>query len=65
MGREPHISKERIRQFAEGDLILQPDELQHFQNCDDCSSQWWRMKLELKRKKPGKDKDKSDKEKSA
>jgi len=51
--KDSHISDARIRQFAYGDLVLQPEELVHFQNCDQCSETWWRLKQEAKRKKPG------------
>jgi hypothetical protein len=48
-GPEQHLSAELIRDFANGSVILQPHELHHLKNCDECSHAWWRMKQEAKR----------------
>ena len=37
--------------IAEGDVILQPTEMLHFQNCDQCSDRWWKLRQEAKRRK--------------
>jgi len=44
-----HLSAELIHDLAYGTVLLQPHELQHFHNCDECSHAWWRMKQEAKR----------------
>jgi hypothetical protein len=46
-----HLSIESIRAFAYGVSLLEPDQLAHFQNCDECSHTWWRLKQEAKREK--------------
>jgi len=46
--RTKHLSPDRIRQFAEGTLILQPGELTHFQACDECSDAWWKWKQQFR-----------------
>ena len=48
-GGEQHLSAKLIHDFAHDRTLLQPHELQHFQNCDECSHTWWRMKQEAKR----------------
>jgi hypothetical protein len=48
-GSEKHLSAELIHDFAYGTVIPKPHELHHFQNCDECSHTWWRMKQEAKR----------------
>jgi hypothetical protein len=46
---DQHLSPTRIRQFAEGIVVLQPGELMHFNSCDQCSDTWWKIRQELKR----------------
>jgi hypothetical protein len=48
---DQHLSSVLIHDLASGSALLQPDELCHFQECDHCSDQWWRVKQELKRKR--------------
>jgi hypothetical protein len=60
MKSSQHIPENRIRDFALKNLLLDPSELLHFSDCDQCSDLWWRLKQEAKRQ-PKKD----DTEKSA
>ena len=62
LGNESHISDARISKFAHGELILEAGEIEHFQNCDQCSDKWWRLKQEKRNRRPGGD---ETKEKSA
>jgi len=53
---EQHLSAKLIQDFAYGRVVLQPHELSHFQNCDECSHTWWRLRQEAKRENfPGSD----------
>ena len=51
-GNESHISDARIGSFTRSELILEAGEMAHFQNCDQCSDKWWRLKQENKNR-PG------------
>jgi hypothetical protein len=51
----PHLSPERIRESACKNLILEPEEFVHIQNCDKCSDAWWKLRQEAKRKKQNPD----------
>lgn len=49
--QDQHLSAALIRDFADGRTLLQPNELRHFQDCDQCSQAWWKLKQEAKRAK--------------
>ena len=55
---DQHLSLDRIKCFVYGDAMLQPQELVHLKNCDDCSFMWWKLKKEVRSKK-AEEKDKS------
>jgi hypothetical protein len=57
--QDPHLSPDLIRRFAYGLTLLEPHELRHFQDCDECSSTWWKLKQEAKLEKSDDAKDKS------
>jgi hypothetical protein len=44
----PHLSEQRIRYLANGNTRLQSAELRHFQECDQCSDKWWKLKQQKK-----------------
>jgi hypothetical protein len=46
----PHLSTDRIRDSAENNHILEPDEFTHIQNCDKCSDEWWKLRQQAKHK---------------
>jgi hypothetical protein len=48
---DQHLPFTVIRDFAYDRTILQPDQLWHFHDCALCSRQWWKLKLEAKRRK--------------
>jgi len=48
---DQHISPSHLRAFATGEGPLQPHELRHFQDCDECSQSWWRLKQDAERGK--------------
>jgi hypothetical protein len=56
---EQHVNSAAIRDFAYGLTLLQPNELRHFQDCDECCAAWWRLKQEAKREKGDDAKEKS------
>jgi len=43
-----HLSPDLIRAFAYRFAVLQPNELRHLQDCDDCSHLWWQLKQQAK-----------------
>jgi hypothetical protein len=49
--QDPHLSLDLIMDFAYGLTLLQPGKFRHFQDCDQCSTAWWRLKQETKRER--------------
>ena len=43
-----HLSSDLIRAFAYRLAVMQPHELHHLQDCDDCSHLWWQLKKRAK-----------------
>jgi hypothetical protein len=40
---DEHLSEEMMWKFARGMTLLLPDELRHFQSCEQCSDACWRL----------------------